>query len=252
MYMKKVFLALAVLCAVAMMAGCKGGAANENNTDRITDTKSDTLWADGRGYWEIKTPYEENGRTVLYRSCVFAGQEDGSVNEIELSYYLLRRGTPAYDSSLNMMQSISAKHYVDEMASSGWVFEPNHTAVGNMPQHWYPVRKYKGAYYLYQEGGCGIYFTDGVFIPACGDYSAYRLKSVDVISDGSYQFRYIGTNDSEETDTMKLVDKTTGLYRTTFDGMLEYYTTDDHLRKYDIIMLDGYPMVSVDDMKFDE
>ena len=96
------FFTLAVLCAVAMMAGCKGGAANENNTDRITDTKSDTLWADGRGYWEIKTPYEENGRTVLYRSCVFAGQEDGSVNEIELSYYLLRRGTPAYDSSLNM------------------------------------------------------------------------------------------------------------------------------------------------------
>lgn len=33
MYMKKAFLTLAVLCAVAMMAGCKGGAANEDASD---------------------------------------------------------------------------------------------------------------------------------------------------------------------------------------------------------------------------
>ena len=33
MYMKKVFLALAVLCAVAMMAGCKGGAEHQDTTD---------------------------------------------------------------------------------------------------------------------------------------------------------------------------------------------------------------------------
>ena len=250
--MKKLFLLGAMVCALGMTTACKSGTAVKNASDSIPDTKNDTLWGDDRGYWEIKTPYEENERTVLYRSCVFAGQEDGSVNEIELSYYLLRRGTSAYDSSLNIMQSINAKHHLDEMASSGWVYEPNTTAIDNMPQHWYPVRKYEGAYYLYKEGGCGIYFADGFFITAWGDYWAYRLKSVDVLSDGSYQFKYFGLNDTVETDTMKLVDKTTGLYRSTFDDMLEYYTTDDHLRKYDIIMLEGYPIVSVDDMKFDE
>ena len=31
--MKKAFLTLAVLCAVAMMAGCKGGTANKNDSD---------------------------------------------------------------------------------------------------------------------------------------------------------------------------------------------------------------------------
>lgn len=31
--MKKAFLTLVVLCAVAMMAGCKGGASNRNDID---------------------------------------------------------------------------------------------------------------------------------------------------------------------------------------------------------------------------
>ena len=46
--MKKAFLTLAVLCAVAMMVACKGGAANETAADSIIGIEStDTLHSKG-------------------------------------------------------------------------------------------------------------------------------------------------------------------------------------------------------------
>lgn len=247
--MKKMLLLSAALLALGMMTACKNGASGEAVAEGSQDTINDTLWADDHGYWEIKTPFEEEGRTVLYRSCVLAGQEDGIDNEIELSYYLLHRGTAAYDSSLRMMQAITSKDYTEGFVeASGMAFSPIH--VGDVPRHWYPVCKYKGEYYLYQECACGLYLSDGAIIPSCGDFYPYQLKSVEALPDGSYRFQYeVGS--AVDTVEMNLVDKKRGLYRYTDTNFLQLFTIDSHLRDYDLIKVDGSTLMGIDGIEID-
>lgn len=248
--MKKAFLLGAMVCALGVMTACKSGTTNSDPIDTIFKTNVDTLWADDHGYWEIKEPFEENGRTVLYRSCSFEGQIDGSVDEIELSYYLLRRGTEAYDSILSMMQSITAKDYTEGFEEgTGVVFSSIH--MGDVPRHWYSVCKYKGEYYLYQDGGCGLYLSDGAIVPVCGDFYPYQLKRVVQMADGGYQFQY-ETGDSVETAEMKPVNKARGLYLYSDTNFVHLFTVDSHLCNYDIIMVDGSTLMGIDGIEFDE
>lgn len=247
--MKKLLLFGTMVCALGVMTACKSGTTNSALIDTISEANVDTLWADDRGYWEIKTPFEEKGRTVLYRSCVLADQTDGIVNEIELSYYLLRRGTTAYDSSLNMMQSITAEDYtVGFEETSGGAFSP--IQMGDIPRHWYPVCRYKGEYYLYQEGRCGLYLSDGAIVPVCGDFYPYQLKNVGMLPDGSYRFQY-EAGDAVETVEMKLIDKTRGLYRYTDTNFLRLFTIDSHLRDYDLIKVEGSTLMGIDGIDID-
>ncbi len=237
-----------MVCAVGMTTACKSGTANSAPIDIISETNVDTLWADDRGYWEIKKPFMEKGRTVLYKSCVLAGKEDGIDNEIELSYYLMRRGTTAYDSSLNMMQSITARDYTDNLATMDVVFSP--VRLNDTPRHWYPVCKYNGEYYLYQEGRCGLYLSDGAIIPACGDFYPYQLKKVEMLPDGSYRFQY-EAGDAVEAVEMRLVDKARGLYRYTDTNFLRLFTIDSHLRGYDLIKVEGSTLMGIDGIDID-
>lgn len=249
--MKNSFMVCASLLAIGIMTACKSGSS-DNITDTIPETKVDTLWANDHDYWEIKEPFDENGRTVLYRSCAFARQMDGSVNEIELSYYLLRRGTEAYDSILSMMQSITAKDYTEGFEEgTGVAFSP--IRMGDVPRHWYSVCKYKGEYYLYREGGCGLYLSDGAIIPVCGDFYPYQLKSVVRLDDGGYRFQY-EDGDSIETAEMRLVNKAKGLYRYSDTNFVHLFTVDSHLRDYDIIMVDGSTLMGIDgiEIEFEE
>ncbi|MBP5396431.1 MAG: hypothetical protein J6Y34_05530 [Bacteroidales bacterium] len=209
--------------------------------DDISSPNLDTIWAEDRSYWEIKGPFEEKGRTVLYRSC-YMPEPDGSQQET-LSYYLFRRKSAGYDSCLREMQSVTAKHFTDEMAESGMVFTD--VPIGNTPRHWYPVRKHQGKYYLYKENFCGIYLTDGALISACGDFWGYPLKSVEMLADGSCQFSY-ETDGEVKTAKMELIDKNIGLYRYMGHDVSGLYTTDRHVKDYDIILLEGYSVMGVE------
>lgn len=245
--MKKALMVCAAMVVLADMAACKGGKVTESIADTLID-KNDTPWADDHGYWEIKEPFNEDRKTVLYRSCVYSGQEDGSDNEIVLSYYLWTRGTMAYDSILQKMQSITANHFTDYLENSGITFR--HVPLGDTPRHWYPVRRYQGKYYLYYDANCGIYLSEGAIIPSCGDFYGYQLEDVEKLPNGDYRFSYIG--DSVETATMQLLDADKGLYRlVSFWGMLDLFTTETNLDKYDIIELDGYPLIAIDGLEFD-
>ena len=246
--MKKIMLVCAAMVALTAMTACKGGTVTEITTDSLID-KNDTLWADDHGYWEIKEPFNEEGKTVLYRSCVYAGQEDGSNNEIVLSYYLWTRGTIAYDSTLQKMQSVAANHFIDYLENSGITFR--HIQLGDTPRHWYPVRRYQGKYYLYYDVNCGVFLSEGAIIPSCGDFYGYQLEDVEKLSNGGYRFLYIG--DSVETATMKLIDADKGLYRLVSSwGMPDLFTTEADLDKYDIIEVDGYPVIAIDGLEFDD
>ena len=77
----KVCFAVVVMCYFVGMISCRSGVQTDNamaQTDDIPDISSesvpekslDTLWSGDRSHWEIKQQYEENGRTVLYRSCI--------------------------------------------------------------------------------------------------------------------------------------------------------------------------------------
>lgn len=77
MYMKKVFLTLAVLCAVVMMAGCKGGTADKNTKDSAPQTKTSLI-----GQWVAVDGYEQWGcvceqlDSVEYHYLAFSIDED--------------------------------------------------------------------------------------------------------------------------------------------------------------------------------
>lgn len=251
--MKKAFLICSALIIIAVMTAYKSGTANNVGfiASATTATNPDTLWADDYSYWEIKNPFSDNGKTVLYRSCVHEEQMDGSSNEIVLSYYLRTRGTMAYDSTLHKIQSIFGDQFTDKLAESGETL--NHVSLGETPRHWYPVRRYKGKNYLYYINGCGLYLTEEAIIFACGDFWSYQLKGVEELSDGSFRFSYIGLKDSVETATMQLIDSEKGTYR--LDSSLKsigtFYTTETHLEEYDIIELEGDPIVSIDEIEFE-
>ena len=248
--MKKLF---AITFAFTAMIGCGHDKTMDNlpivadttadvlAADNISSPHLDTIWAKDHSYWIIKGPFEENGRIVLYRSCNMV-EPDGSQQEI-LSYYLFRRKSADYDSCLREMQSVTAKHFTDEMAESGMVFTD--VPIGNTPRHWYPVRKHQGKYYLYKENVCGIYLTDGALVSACGDFWCYKLKRVEMLADGSCQFDY-QTDDIVRMAKMELIDKNIGLYRYTGYDVSGLYTTDQYLRDYDIILLEGEPVMGVE------
>ena len=91
------------MCACVGLISCKGGAQTDNavaQTDDIPDISSesvpekslDTLWSGDRSHWEIKQQYEENGRTVLYRSCTFGDMEDDDIEESILSFVTRNSG----------------------------------------------------------------------------------------------------------------------------------------------------------------
>ena len=93
MYMKKVFLTLAVLCAVAMMAGCKGGAANESTIDTtvaVTTTDTDTFNVDE---WERLAEKMRGNDTLLPEEWSFLFQNidkaDGGYSE-DMGYSLYK------------------------------------------------------------------------------------------------------------------------------------------------------------------
>ena len=79
------------------------------------------------------------------------------------------------------------------------------------------------------------------------------MKGVEELSDGSFRFSYIGLKDSVETATMQLIDSEKGTYR--LDSSLKsigtFYTTETHLKEYDIIELEGDPIVSIDEIEFE-
>lgn len=249
MYRKiKTLMLCAAMVALAAMTACKRGAVTDNIADTSTN-RNDTLWSGDHDYWEIKEPFCEEGQTVLYRSCVYAEQEDGSTDEIVLSYYLWTRGTMAYDSILQYMQYVTANPFTKYLANSGITFR--HVPLGDTPRHWYPVRHYQGKPYLYYDGHCGVYLSEGAIIPCCGDFYGYQLKDVEKLPNGDYRFSYIG--DSVETATMQLIDAGKGLYRLVSSwGMPDLYTSDANLDKYDIIELDSYSVTAIDGFKFDD
>lgn len=235
----------AAMLTLAMMTACKSGAVSESKAGFQTD-KIDTLWADDHSYWEIKEPFRKDGKTVLYRSCAYA--EDGSEDEIVLSYYLWMRGTKAYDSVLRNMQSLTANHFTELLANSGITFR--HVPLGDTPRHWYPVQRHQGKPYLYHYGNCGIFLSEGAIIPSCGDFYGYQLEGVESLPNGDYRFSFI--SDSVETATMQLIDADKGIYRHGSPwGMLGLFTTEANLDKYDIIELDGYPILAIDGFEFD-
>lgn len=93
MYKKKVFLTLAVLCAVAMMAGCKGGAANESTIDTtvaVTTTDTDTFNVDE---WERLAEKMRGNDTLLPEEWSFLFQNidkaDGGYSE-DMGYSLYK------------------------------------------------------------------------------------------------------------------------------------------------------------------
>ena len=91
--MKKAFLALAVLCAVAMMAGCKGGAANESITDTtvaVTTTDTDSFNVEE---WERLAEKMRGNDTLLPEEWSFLFQNidkaDGEYSE-DMGYSLYK------------------------------------------------------------------------------------------------------------------------------------------------------------------
>lgn len=139
----------------------------------------DTMWADDRSYWEIKQPFEENGRTVLYRSHAFLENADDN----ELSFYLLPRGTADYYICRRRMQSITAEEFTGVSAELDT--SSVHVSSANTPRHWYPVRKYRGKFYVYQDANYGIYLSNDGFITAYGDFCTYKLKNVEKLADAA-------------------------------------------------------------------
>ena len=89
--MKKAFLTLAVLCTVAMMAGCKDGVANESTTDTtvaVTTTDTDTFNVDE---WERLAEKIRGGNMLLPEEWSFLFQNidkaDGGYSE-DMGYSL--------------------------------------------------------------------------------------------------------------------------------------------------------------------
>ena len=255
----KVCFAVVVMCYFVGMISCRSGVQTDNavaQTDDIPDISSesvpekslDTLWSGDRSYWEIKQQYEENGRTVLYRSCTFGDMEDDDIEESILSYYLLSRGTAAYNNCLRTMQTGSAADCPEMLEESDDMIP---VRLGDMPRRWYTVRKYHGKPYLFRE--CvfsGKYLSDVAFVETGCDCWSYTLKGVEKTADGSFKFLFVD-KDTVVTAKMELVDKDNGLFRYSGNGG-GLFTTDSHVRNYDIIMMEGYPVASVDNMKFDK
>ena len=61
MYMKKAFLALVVLCAVAMMAGCKGGTANDAAVDSVLQGSNADVSHTGNGAQQPSSVTDDSG-----------------------------------------------------------------------------------------------------------------------------------------------------------------------------------------------
>ena len=123
--------------------------------------------------------------------------------------------------------------------------------LGDVPRRWYTVRKYHGKPYLFRE--CvfsGKYLSDVALVETGCDCWSYTLKGVEKTADGSFKFLFVD-KDTVVTAKMELVDKDNGLFRYSGNGG-GLFTTDSHVRNYDIIMLEGYPVASVDNMKFDK
>lgn len=228
------------LLLLAAITSCNKGF-NATATD---DTNRDTIWADDRSYWEIKQPFEENGRTVLYRSHVILENADDN----ELSYYMLPRETADYDSCRRRMQSITAGEFTGVSAEldTSSVLVPS----GNTPIHWYPVRKYRGNFYVYQDANYGIYLSNDLFITAYWDFCTYKLKNVEKLADGSYDFLL----EKEITAKMELVDKEKGLFRFRCKDIDigDYFTIDQYIENYDIIMAENNTPLSIDGIEFDK
>jgi len=60
--MKKILLATTITCMIGINVSAQSVAGGK---------QVDTLWDNSNSYWEIKEPFDEDNRRVLYRSCAY-------------------------------------------------------------------------------------------------------------------------------------------------------------------------------------
>lgn len=212
--------------------------------------QTDTLWDNSHSYWEIKEPFDENNRRVLYRSCAYVEEPNGNANEIELSYYLCPQGCRQYDSILRCMKTATVKKFLDEVSMSDSAFHS--ITLGNVPRHWFPIRYYKGKPYIIYAMGNVLLISEKVVIPYFGDFWIYQIKGAEVLNDGSCQFIY-SNGYTVDTTTMELKDSAIGLYHSNDAvGINSFFTNEAHLDNYDIIFVEGNTIVGIDGIEFDQ
>lgn len=234
-----------LLTATALMMGTSVSAQSVAGGKQV-----DTLWDNSHSYWEIKEPFDENNRRVLYRSCAYVEEPNGNVNEIELSYYLCQQESREYDSILRCMKTATVKKFLDEVSMSNSAFHS--ITLGNVPRHWFPIRYYKGKPYIIYDKGNNLLISEKVVIPYFGDFWIYQIKGAEKLNDGSYQIVY-SNNNTVDTFTMELKDPTIGLYHSNDAvGINSFFTTEAHLDNYDIIFVEGSTLMGINGIEFDK
>lgn len=255
--MKKILLIYIVLYAIGISA-CNNNRSDKHiNTSidslyektKITNNSNiqrDTLWIDSLD-WEIKEPFEEKGRKVLYRSCAHIGESnDEKYIEEVVSYYLFPRNSRLYDSVINGLHSEIRPHlekFIDDTIQS--------IDLGDIPRNWYIIKRYRGNPYVFSETSCGIYVYEKAIMATFGDLWPYPIKSAEQLDNGSYRFIYIDDN-TVDTALMEMKDSTLGIYYYDAMGMKGYYTNDTYLSNYDIIFVEGSTLVGINGIEFDK
>ena len=232
--MKKIILICTALCAIGITA-CNNNINNNvtnapieslNEKAKITNDSNiqhDTVWIDSLD-WEIKKPFEEEGRKVLYRSCTHIGKlnDDRYTKEV-VSYYLFPQNSRLYDSVINGLHSEIRPHlekFIDDTIQS--------IDLGGIPRNWYIIKRYNGKPYIYFETSCGIYIYEKAIVATLGDLWPYPITSAELLDNGSYRFIYIDDN-TVDTALMEMKDSTLGIYYYDAMGMKGYYTNDTYL-----------------------
>ena len=255
--MKKIILICTVLFAIGMVACNNNGNNKHINTSidslyektKITNNSNiqrDTLWIDSLD-WEIKEPFEEKGRKVLYRSYTHIGEaNDDKYTEEVVSYYLFPRNSRLYDSVINGLHSEIRPHlekFIDDTIQS--------IDLGGIPRNWYIIKRYNGKPYIYFETSCGIYIYEKAIVATLGDLWPYPITSAEQLDNGSYRFIYIDDN-TVDTALMEMKDSTLGIYYYDAMGMKGYYTNDTYLKNYDIIFVEGSTLMGINGIEFDK
>ena len=255
--MKKILLIHTILCAIGIVA-CNNNSNNNvtntpikslNEKTKITNNsiiQHDTLWIDSLD-WEIKKPFEEEGRKVLYRSCTHIGKpnDDRYTKEV-VSYYLFPQNSRLYDSVINGLHSEIRPHlekFIDDTIQS--------IDLGDIPRNWYIIKRYRGNPYVFSETSCGIYVYEKAIMATFGDLWPYPIKSAEQLDNGSYRFIYIDDN-TVDTALMEMKDSTLGIYYYDAMGMKGYYTNDTYLNNYDIIFVESSTLVGINGIEFDK
>ena len=238
-------------------------ACNNNRSDKYINTsidslyekrkitnnsniQRDTLWIDSLD-WEIKEPFEEEGRKVLYRSCahIEESNDEKYIEEI-VSYYLFPRNSRLYDSVINGLHSEIRPHlekFIDDTIQS--------IDLGDIPRNWYIIKRYRGNPYVFSKTSCGIYVYEKAIMATFGDLWPYPIKSAEQLDNGSYRFIYIDDN-TVDTALMEMKDSTLGIYYYDAMGMKGYYTNDTYLNNYDIIFVEGSTLMGINGIEFDK